>query len=159
MQEEQPVTAFGEAVAGFDMVWQNLMSFPVEGASMQLLTQLESQLLAVRWCDGTWHHFQLMMLGAFHVRYVKENCSSSRSNPSGYVCLHYLYIIFSQNWNSLFGSVLHSWNLSISSSLIWLNTELQCFKNNFSSIYVTADPAVWFIFWDLYYIILILLCD
>jgi hypothetical protein len=49
-EEEQPVAAFGEAVGGYDMVWQNLMSFPVEGASMQLPIQLERQLLSVRWC-------------------------------------------------------------------------------------------------------------
>jgi hypothetical protein len=89
-EEEQPVTALGEAVAGFDMVWQNLMSFPVEGASMQLLTQLERQLLAVRRCDGTCYHFQLMMLAAFHVRHVKTARLQEVTHLGMYACIIFI---------------------------------------------------------------------
>jgi len=130
------------------------------------------QVPVLRWCDGAWLHFQLMMLAWNNWFNWKGSCFSSighviqswvpssitsRSTPSGYVCLSYFsYFTLAKHCNFLFSIVLRRWNLTV----LFINMLLichPCLKNNFSSFQVwlqilfpglTADPAVWFIFWN-----------
>lgn len=47
VEEEQSVPTFWEVVAGLEIVWQYLNTFPVDNASIQWLAHLEMELLFI----------------------------------------------------------------------------------------------------------------